>query len=106
MEQQPESIHPAVRIIIGACVAGAAGFGALVAWFVGSVLYTGCFISCGEPNRVGGIGLMLVAAVLVGLLVAGIAYSIVGWDRDRMFRIWLIGTGVGALLGIATLAAG
>jgi hypothetical protein len=99
----PSTIHPAVRIIIGACVAGAAGFGALVAWFIGVVVYTGCFISCGEPNRFAGFGLIILTAALVGASAAGIGYAIVGWQRDQMFRIWLIAAGIGAMLGVASL---
>jgi len=101
----PTTIHPAVRIIIGACVAGAAGVGALVAWFIGVVTYTGCFISCNEPNRFGGFMLMLLTAIFVGVFAAGVGYAILGWQRDQMLRIWLIATGVGAMLGVASLVA-
>ncbi len=95
------TIHPAVRIIIGVCVATAAGFGAFAAWLVGIFSYTGCFISCTEPNRLLGAALMALTAVLVGVFVAGVAYAIVG--QRQIVRIWLIGTAVGAILGIASL---
>jgi hypothetical protein len=104
-DTQRPSIHPVVRIIIGACVAGAAGVGVLVSWFLGIITYTGCFISCSEPNRLAGVGLMALAAVLVGVLVTALAYAFVGWERERMFRVWLISTGVGAALGILSLVA-
>lgn len=97
------SIHPAVRAIIGIAVTIGAGFGALVAWFIGIVTFTGCFISCGDPNELGGMGLMAIAAVLVGLVVAGLGYAFIGWKREQMIRLWLIGTGVGAIVGILTL---
>lgn len=102
--EQP-GIHPAVRAIIGIAVAIAAGFGAFVAWFVSVVTFTGCFISCDTPNELGGMGLMAVTALLVGLTVASLGYAFVGWSRETMIRLWLIGTGVGAILGIASLVA-
>jgi hypothetical protein len=95
------SIHPAVRIIIGVCVAAAAGFGALVAWLFGLFTYTGCFISCTEPNRLAGTALIALAAGLFGVFVAGVSYAIVG--QRQIVRIWLIGTAAGAILGIASL---
>lgn len=95
------TIHPGVRVIIGVCVAAAAGFGAFVAWLVGLITYTGCFISCTDPNRLVGTALMTLTAVLVGVFVAGVAYAIVG--QRQIVRIWLIGTAVGAILGIASL---
>lgn len=99
------TIHPAVRVIIGIAVAIAAGFGVLVAWFVGIVTFTGCFISCGTPNEIGGMGLMAVAALLTGLTIAALGYVFVGWSRRTLIRLWLTGTGVGAILGIASLVA-
>ncbi len=95
------TIHPAVRIIIGVCVAAAAGFGAFVAWLFGIFAYTGCFISCSEPNRLLGIALMVLTAGLFGVFVAGVAYAIVG--QRQIVRIWLIGTAAGAMLAFATL---
>jgi hypothetical protein len=95
------SIHPAVRIVIGVCVAAAAGFGAFVAWLFGIFAYTGCFISCSEPSRLLGTAVMALTAVLVGVSVAGVAYALVG--QYQIVRIWLIGTAVGAMLGFASL---
>jgi hypothetical protein len=86
-------------------VAIAAGFGALVAWFVGIVTFTGCFISCSTPNELGGMGLMAITAGLVGLTIAALGYVFIGWSRATLIRLWLIGTGVGAILGIASLVA-
>jgi hypothetical protein len=99
------TIHPAVRALIGAVVAAAAGSGVLVAWFVGVVAWSGCFISCEEPNRVLGLGAMSLAAVLVGVAVTAIGYAFVGWRRVPMLRLWLIASGVGAILGAASLVA-
>jgi hypothetical protein len=101
MNTTAPSIHPAVRVIIGACVAAAAGFGALAAWLFGLFTYTGCFISCTEPNRLVGTALIALAAAFIGVFVAGVAYAIVGWRQ--IVRIWLIGTAVGVILGIASL---
>ncbi|MEX2423729.1 MAG: hypothetical protein WD990_07105 [Acidimicrobiia bacterium] len=102
--EQPR-IHPAVQAIIGIAVAIGAGFGAFVSWFVGIVTFTGCFISCGEPNELGGMGLMAVTAVLVGLTLAALGYTFIGWSRETLIRLLLLGTGVGAMLGIASLVA-
>lgn len=98
------NIHPIVRIIIGSVTAAAAAGGALVTWFIAIVTFTGCFIKCGDPNRSGGLALMGLTAFLVGLFVAGIGYAVIGWSKERLFRLWLIGAGVGAILGIAGLA--
>lgn len=100
---QNTTIHPAVRAIIGIAVTIGAGFGALVAWFVGIITFTGCFISCGDPNELGGMGLMAIAAGLLGVVFAGLGYAFVGWSRERMIRLWLIGIGVGAIVGILSL---
>lgn len=105
MSTRESGIHPVARVFIGAAVAIAAGFGALVTWFIAIVTFTGCFIGCSEPNELGGMGLMVGTAALVGILVAGLGFAFVGWSRERMLRLWLIGTGVGAILGIATLVA-
>ena len=102
--EQP-GIHPAVQAIIGIAVAIAAGFAAFVAWFVSIVTFTGCFISCDTPNELGGMGLMAVTALLVGLALASLGYAFIGWKRQSLIRLWLIGTGVGAILGIASLVA-
>lgn len=104
MTNEP-TIRPFVRVLIGSVTAAVAAGGALVSWFVAFVTFTGCFISCDEPNELGGLALMALTAILVGLFVAGIGYAVIGWSRDRLFRLWLIGTGVGAILGIASLAA-
>lgn len=105
MSTRESGIHPVARVFIGAAVAIAAGFGAFVTWFIAFVTFTGCFISCSEPNELGGMGLMVGTAALVGILVASLGFAFVGWSRERMLRLWLIGTGVGAILGIATLVA-
>jgi hypothetical protein len=97
-------MHPAIRVIVGAVVAAAAGWGTLIAWFVGIIEFTGCFISCGDPNPLGGVGLMAVAAGLLGATVAAVGFAIIGWQKRVMLKLWLIGTGIGAILGIASLA--
>ena len=104
VDEQPR-IHPAVQAVIGIAVTIAAGFAAFVAWFVSIVTFTGCFISCDTPNELGGMGLMAVTAVLVGLGLAALGYAFIGWKRQSLVRLWLIGTGVGAILGIASLVA-
>lgn len=104
IDEEPR-MHPAVQAIIGIAVAIAAGFAAFVAWFVGIVTFTGCFISCDTPNELGGMGLMAVMALLVGLALASLGYAFIGWKRQSLIRLWLIGTGVGAMLGIASLVA-
>lgn len=106
MTNEPaKTIHPIVRILIGSVTAAAAAGGAFVTWFIAIVTFTGCFISCGDPNEPGGLALMGLTAVLVGLFVAGVGYAVIGWAKERLFRLWLIGAGVGAILGIASLAA-
>ncbi|HSJ27687.1 MAG TPA: hypothetical protein VLB67_05705 [Acidimicrobiia bacterium] len=101
----PSRLHPAARALIGAVVAAAAGWGTLVGWFVGVVSWSGCFISCGDPNQVLGLGAMGLAVVLFGTLVAAVGYAFVGWRRSLMVRLWLIAGGVGAILGAASLVA-
>lgn len=104
MNTEPTStMHPALRALIGTGVIAASGFGALVAWFVGIVWYTGCFISCSDPNIAGGIGMIVLAAALVGAGVAGGGFAFYGWRRELMVKLWLIGAGAGAILGIGTL---
>lgn len=99
------NLHPALRALIATLVAAAAGWGTLVAWFISIVEYTGCFISCSEPSPLIGIGLMAVAASLLGSFVAAIGFAFIGWRRERLLRLWLIGAGAGAILGIASLVA-
>lgn len=101
----PTGLHPAVRAIIATLVALAAGWGTLVAWFIAIVEYTGCFISCSDPSPVIGIGLMAVAASLLGSLVAAIGFAFIGWRRQQLLKLWLIGAAIGAILGIASLMA-
>lgn len=106
-EQTPSPhIRPIVRVVLGLVSALAAGFGALVAWFVGIVVYTGCFIGCGDPNRPVGSLLMALAAALTGVIVAGVDYAFRGWDRRRSTRMWLIGAVIGSALSVASLVAG
>lgn len=96
-------MHPALRALIGTGVIAAGGFGAFVAWFIGIVWYTGCFIGCSDPNVIGGIGMMIVAAALVGAAVAAAGFAFYGWRRVLMLKLWLVGAGGGAILGIGTL---
>lgn len=98
------TMHPAIRVIVGAVVAAAAGWGTLIAWFVGIIEFSGCFISCGDANPLGGVGLMAVAAGLLGATVAAVGFAIIGWQKRAMLKLWLIGAGIGAILGIASLA--
>lgn len=97
------TMHPALRAVIGTGVIAAGSAGALLAWFVGFVWYTGCFISCSEPNILGGIGLIILAAALVGASVAAGGFAFYGWRRALMVKLWVIGAGAGAILGIGTL---
>ncbi|MFP5332137.1 MAG: hypothetical protein ACLGHX_07265 [Acidimicrobiia bacterium] len=97
------NLHPALRAVIGIAVIAAAGWGALVAWFIGIVLYTGCFISCSDPNLAGGVGLILVAAALAGIALAGGGFTFAGWRRELMVKLWTIGAGIGGILGAGTL---
>lgn len=96
-------MHPALRAVIGTGVIAAGTFGALVAWFIGFVWYTGCFISCSDPNVIGGIGMIVLAACLVGAAVAAGGFAVHGWRRALIVKLWVIGAGTGAILGIGTL---
>jgi hypothetical protein len=98
-------IHPAVRIIIGLVAAGAAGFGALVAWLIGIITFTGCFISCGTPEPLAGSALMILTAGLVGVVVVSLDYAIRGWKQRRSLRVLAYGSALGAVLGILSLLA-
>ncbi len=49
-----------LAVVLGLPAAVVAGFAALVVW-------SGCFISCGEPDPVSGFGLGVLAAVLLAL---------------------------------------
>lgn len=102
-ETTTSTMHPALRAAIGTGVIAAGSFGALVAWFIGFVWYTGCFISCSDPNIFGGIAMIVLAAGLVGAAVAAGGFAFYGWRRALMVKLWVIGAGAGAILGIGTL---
>lgn len=97
------TMHPALRAVIATGVIAAGGFGAFVAWFIGIVWYTGCFMSCSDPNIAGGIAMIVLAAALIGGAVAGAGFAFYGWRRPLMVKLWVIGAGAGAILGIGTL---
>lgn len=96
-------MHPALRAVIGTGVIAAGGFGAFVAWFVGIIWFTGCFIGCSEPNIAGGVALIVLAAALIGAAVAAGGFAFYGWRRPLMVKLWTIGAGAGAILGFGTL---
>jgi hypothetical protein len=72
-----------------AVVAGVAGL--LVvgpALFIGSILYTGCFFECSDPDRIGGTVLLMSAAGLVALAVGAFGLAATGrWATARTAAI-------------------
>lgn len=101
--ENTSAMHPAIRAVIGTGVIAAGAFGAFVAWFIGIVWYTGCFISCSDPNIAGGFAMIVLAAALVGAAVAAAGFAFYGWRRPLMVKLWTIGAGAGAILGVGTL---
>ena len=65
---------------------------ALFAAFWGAVTWSGCFISCDDPNRLGG----LAGAVIAVVALASGPVAIAGLYRSRA---WLWVAGATALLG-------
>lgn len=74
-----------------------------MAWFVGIVSWTGCFISCGDPNRLAGAGLVFLAGAFVGVAAVAVDFAIRGWARHRAVRVWAVAAAIGGILGALTL---
>jgi hypothetical protein len=89
------------RIVLGLLVPVGA-IATLYLWFIGWVNFTGCFISCGEPDRLAGAALLTgAAAVATGTLLAGWV-AITGtlrWLREAA----LVCAGIVILLVLASL---
>ena len=108
----PGSDHPApasetgrvrapARIALGLLVPVGA-IGTFFLWLVGWIEFTGCFIGCGDPDRLTG-GMLLTGAAIVatGTLLAG--WVAVSGSVRRLREAALICAGVAALLVVATV---
>lgn len=94
-----------LRVSAGIAIGIAAGFATLVLLFVGAVTQTGCFITCSEPNPVGG-GLLLAASVAcAALTVASMVWGAIGWNRRVLTRVAASAAGLATLVVMVVVAS-
>lgn len=98
-------MHPVLRGVIGLALGAAAAFGAFIAWFGGVVTWSGCFISCTEPNRLAGSAFFVLFAGLVGATIVAIDFMIRGWDRTSVRAVFAWGLLGGAILAVISAFA-
>ncbi len=93
----------AVRVVIGLAVAALAAVGAFALMFVGVVVTTDCFISCGDdPSPILG-SLLLTAAALVGGAAVAAAWFAVA---DRGWPVaWRVIGGLAAVSAVGLIVA-
>jgi len=76
MHQRPIPWMRIARVVGGIAAAVSFAYGALIALFVGAVITSGCFFECNDPNPVGGVPILALAAVLAGLTVATLVWAV------------------------------
>jgi hypothetical protein len=86
-----DRLHPALRralrVILGLAVLVGLTLLALVLLFVAAVTYSGCFMSCSEPDPVGGILVLIGAtAAATSALLSG-AWGLTTWPAKRVLRL-------------------
>lgn len=87
------------RLGIGLLMAIAAGFGAFLLFFIGAVEFTGCFISCSDPNRPAGTLWLAGAAAVAATAVTALGWGIAG--RRAPLRALFMGSAAVAATVIA-----
>jgi hypothetical protein len=91
----------AIRAVAGLAAAAALVFAAGIAYLVGAVTATGCFIECNDPNPEFGIPILMASVVLLDLALAALWW---GFFNSHWRRVWkVLGLG-GAVLAMALVA--
>lgn len=72
-----------LKVLTATCLVLAGLAAAAVAGFLSVIVYSGCFISCGEGNPLGG---LLLGALALALALGGIALAVLMWRRARSPR--------------------
>jgi hypothetical protein len=94
-----------LRIALGIAAAAMFGSMAVVTFVVGSVLTTGCFMSCDEPNLLAGIPTLVAAAGLAALGIAALWWGAVDGHWSSAWRVLAVVGAAGAVVLVtATLA--
>jgi hypothetical protein len=100
-----ENLSPTTRTVLrvaaGIAIGIAAGFATVVLFFIGAVTITGCFISCSDPNVIGGSFLLSGAVLSASLTVTAVVWGATGWQRRTLVRV---ATTVGVLASLLVLA--
>jgi hypothetical protein len=88
------------RVVGGVSAAAAFAYGALITAFIGSVITSGCFFTCSDPNPVGGFPILMSAAAMAGAAVTALAWAVSGR------RLWPLTKTVGGVVtGLGVIGA-
>ena len=95
---------PALRFVLGAGGALVLAVGTFALGFAGFVAFAGCFMDCIEPdpNRAGGVVLMLVASVAAGGAMTSLVAGIAGAEPP-LRGVFLVSTAVAAIAATLVL---
>ena len=104
IEQLSPTTRRVLRAALGVMIAIALGFATLALFFVGSIEITGCFISCGDPNVLGGSLFLAGSAVTTGLLFVALGWGAGMNGRARLLKTFAIGSGLVTLLLLAVVS--
>ena len=86
-QRLPQPVRRAMRVILGLAAGIALAMAAIVFMFLSLVAFTGCFISCADPDPMNG-ALALVGATATAtsaLLVA--AWALTAWRVQKVIRL-------------------
>ena len=90
-----------LRAVAGLVAAIALFFGAGIAYIIGAVVATGCFIGCNDPDPIAGIPILMAAVVLLALALAALWWALFNRHWSRVWRALGI---FGAVLTVVLVA--
>jgi hypothetical protein len=104
---RPPRSLPVVLRVVAALTAAASVVGMIVSWFVGLIVFTGCFIKCDleQADPVAGIGLFLLAGLLLVVAAVGVKLAATGRSAGSM-RVATVSGALALVAVVATAAAG
>jgi hypothetical protein len=73
---------------IGGALAAAVvlAYGALVGLFIGAVEWTGCFMSCSDPNPVGGALMLILASAAASSAIVAVVWGVTMRPLSQLIR--------------------
>lgn len=90
-----------LRAVAGLVAAIALLFAAGIAYIIGAVVATGCFIACNDPDPTAGISILMAAVALLTLALAALWW---GFFNRHWSRVWRALGILGAVLTVVLVA--